>query len=202
MTGSLRALTEFLRIDDLLAVAAQASGRPGNDRSDDELAEFVKGLPQQEKAALLVRSVTGDPHVAAEVRRRFRRQFASKPAAGTRTVGELLEAASAVRTEREGVATARAAAEALLRDRTRAEARESRLEALAADEENAWRKVAALIESKRPAGYDDAVVLLADLKAVSARTGETETFAKRFAGLRAEHRRKPSLLERFERSGL
>ncbi|MEU8635149.1 hypothetical protein AB0C38_23465 [Amycolatopsis sp. NPDC048633] len=200
LTDTLRALAEFLRIDDdLLAIAAQASGRPGD---VGELAEFVKGLPQRGKDALLVRSVTGDPHVAAEVRRRFRRQFADIPAAGTRTVGELLQAATTKRTEREGVATARAAAEALLKERARAEARELRLEALAADEENAWREVAALIESKRPAGYDDAVVLLADLKAVSARTSESATFAERFAGLRAEHRRKPSLLERFERSGL
>ncbi len=199
LTGSLRALAEFLRIDDdLLAVAAQASGRPG----DGDLAEFVKGLPQQEKDALLVRSVTGDPHVTAEVRRRFRRRHAAAPTTGTRTVGELLEAASARRTEREGVATARAAAEALLRDRTRTEARELRLEALAADVENAWRKVDALIETKRPAEYDNAVALLADLKAVSARTGEAATFAERFEGLRTEHRRKPSLLERFERSGL
>ncbi|MEV6644614.1 hypothetical protein [Amycolatopsis sp. NPDC051371] len=100
-------------------------------------------VPGMEKDALLVRSVTGDPHVTAEVRRRFRRRHAAAPAADTRTVGELLEAASARRTEREGVATARAAAEALLRDRTRAEVRELRLAALAADEESAWRKVAA-----------------------------------------------------------
>jgi hypothetical protein len=203
LTGSLCSLAEFLRIDDdLLTVAAQASAQPSNSRPDAGLAEFVEGLPQEEKDALLVRSVTGDPHVPAEVRQRFRRQFADTPAVGTRTVGELLEAASARRTEREGRAAARAAAEAERSERMHAEARALRLQALAADEENAWRKVGALIAAKRPADYDSAVALLADLKAVSARTGETVRFAERFEGLRAEHRRKPSPMERFERSGL
>jgi hypothetical protein len=65
VTGSLRSLTEFLRIDDdLLAVAAEASPQPGPGCSDAELAAFVRGLPADEKDELLVRSVTGDPHVA------------------------------------------------------------------------------------------------------------------------------------------
>jgi hypothetical protein len=100
----------------------------------------VTGLPPREKDELLLRVVTGDPHVAAELRQRCR----PRPgAAGSRTVGELLAAAATRR-------TARLAEQARL-----------------VDAERAGRKVHAFIGTKRPSDYDDAVTLLVDLEAVS-----------------------------------
>jgi hypothetical protein len=61
---------------------------------------------------------------------------ADTPPAGTRTVGELLEAAAARRAEREARAAVRATAAAERRGQLLAQQRELRLEAVAADEEN------------------------------------------------------------------
>jgi hypothetical protein len=203
LSGPLHTLAAFLRIDeDLLAVAAQASDPRASDLSTAGLDEWVTSLPVPEKDALLLRVIHGDPHVHSELRQRFRRQQHDTPTSGTRTVKELLAAASARRTHRQQEAEHRAAAEHARREREAAIAREKRLDALAAQEEQAWHKVSTLIETKKPGNYDDAVALLVDLKAVGERAGAPEGFHERYQQLRLDHRGKPSLMQRLDRAGL
>jgi hypothetical protein len=59
-----------------------------------------------------------------------------------------------------------------------------------------------LIETKRPCDYDLAVSLLRDLQALADRQEDSAAFRKRFLQLRAQHQRKPSLLDRFDQAGL
>jgi hypothetical protein len=203
LTGSQRALVEFLRIDeDLLAVAAQASPPLGAGPSDDGLAKFVKRLPQNEKDALLVRAANGDSRGIADLRRRYRNLHAIMPETGSRTVGELIDAASAREAERREEEARRAEELRARREREAAGAREKRLDALAVDEEAAWQKVDVLIATKNQREYDAAVSLLIDLKALSARSGDELKFTERYQQLREDHRRKPSLMQRFDAAGL
>lgn len=58
-----------------------------------------------------------------------------------------------------------------------------------------------LIDTKRPQEYDNAVALLTDLRAVAERKGQPDVFNQRYQQLRHEHRRKPSLIERFDHAG-
>lgn len=83
-----------------------------------------------------------------------------------------------------------------------AAARAKRLDQLATRTEAAWEKVAEWIETRRPSDYDLAVSQLQDLKALAERDGNPEAFSQRFGELRAQHARKPSLQERFDRAGL
>jgi hypothetical protein len=53
-----------------------------------------------------------------------------------------------------------------------------------------------------PARYDEAVTLLADLRDLARRDGQADEFEGRFAALREERRRKPSLIDRFDQAGL
>jgi uncharacterized Zn finger protein len=53
-----------------------------------------------------------------------------------------------------------------------------------------------------PARYDEAVALLAELQELARHGGQAGEFARRFAALREEHQRKPSLIARFDRAGL
>jgi hypothetical protein len=62
--------------------------------------------------------------------------------------------------------------------------------------------VAQLIATKKPYEYDLAVALLVDLRGLGDRDGQGEAFRGRLDGLRQEHARKPSLMERLERAGL
>ena len=60
----------------------------------------------------------------------------------------------------------------------------------------------ALIATKQPKKYDEAVALLGDLRDVCARGGRQAEAATRIARLREEHTKKPSLIERFRKAGL
>ena len=104
--------------------------------------------------------------------------------------------------ERERLAAIERARKRARRERDAALARDKRLEELALHDEQAWGQVDASIATKKPAGYDSAVGLLSDLRAVSERKGRPEAFAKRFAQLREQHLKKSSLLDRFDRAGL
>jgi hypothetical protein len=100
------------------------------------------------------------------------------------------------------LAAEREAAERLRREQLERLALQYRLDHLAGREEEAWREVEALAETKRPADYERALALLKDLKALSSRAGRPSDFQSRLHGLRVRHRRKTSLLDRIDAAGL
>jgi hypothetical protein len=206
LNAPLRSLADFLRLDeDLIAVAAEASEeQKDSSPSPQELKRWVAVLPARERDALLVRLVLGDDvHLRTELLRRSHGESTDGPQhRKPRTVAELRDAAAARRVERERLAAIERARKRARRERDAALARDKRLEELALHEEQAWGQVDASIETKKPAGYDSAVGLLSDLRAVSERKGRPEAFAKRFAQLREQHLKKSSLLDRFDRAGL
>ena len=206
LNAPLRSLADFLRLDeDLIAVAAKASEeQKDSSPSPQELKRWVAMLPARERDALLVRLVLGDDvHLRTELLRRSHGESTDGPQhREPRTVAELRDAAAARRVERERLAAIERARKRAGRERDAALARDKRLEELALHEEQAWGQVDASIETKKPAGYDSAVGLLSDLRAVSERKGRPEAFAKRFAQLREQHLKKSSLLDRFDRAGL
>ncbi|GAA4221101.1 hypothetical protein FHR32_005380 [Streptosporangium album] len=206
LSAGQQALADFLRIDaDLLAVAAEASPAPAAVRDDPrELATWIAGLTEADKAELLLR-VVGDQ--AAQVRAELLRRFRGEPKNDygdlpRRSVAELLDAAAERRQERERRAAVRRAEEEARRERERALAREKRLEALARDEDGAWLRVETMIGTKKAGEYDAAVELLKDLRTVAQRADRLDGFTRRFTLLRQEHLRKPSLMARFDHAGL
>ncbi|WP_329092289.1 hypothetical protein [Streptosporangium sp. NBC_01469] len=206
LSAGQRALADFLRLDaDLLAVAAEASPAPVVVRDDPRrLAKGIAKLTETEKDELLLRVVRDQ---GAQVRMELLRRFRGEPGGDTgglprRSVAELLDAAAERRQEREREETARHAAEEARRERERALAREKKLDKLGRDEDGAWLRVNAMIGARKAVEYDAAVELLKDLRAVAERADRLGDFARRFALLRQEHLRKPSLIERFDRAGL
>jgi hypothetical protein len=204
LSGALRAVADFLEIDDdLIAVAAEASpalkGEPAAG-----LADWIATLPAAEKDKLLTMVADGEgPQVQALLRRRFRGSAPdqSEPAAPARTAAELWAAAAARRTVREESEARARRAEEERAATAKAAAYNDRLDRLAARAEDAWRKVENLIETKKPRDYDLAVALLRDLSALARRDGDPDAFTVRFLQLRSRHERKPSLQERFDQAG-
>lgn len=206
LTAPQRALADFLRLDDdLLAVAAQASP-PLGDTADDteEFAAWVAKLPVPEKDRLLL--LVARNHAATvhlELLRRFR--DATTPATAERprrTVAELLDGAARVRADRQRREAAQRAEEQARRETARALARERRLDDLADDEEAAWTRVHALIATRKPGEYDNAVRLLTDLQALAERDDRPHEFTQRCAAIRQDHARKPTLIDRLNRASL
>ena len=88
------------------------------------------------------------------------------------------------------------------REREQAAARERRLTTLAKRQGDTWRRVEALVITKRPGDYDAAVTLLEDLREIGERKGRSAEVAWRIRALREAHAKKPSLLARLRKAGL
>jgi hypothetical protein len=201
LSASLQAVVDFFEIDeDLITVAAASSP---SIQEPEGMAGWITSLPAEQKDALLARVAAGEgPQVKALLLRRFRTASGSPPTAPARTAAELWQATSTRKAAR---------AKAAERSQRQAEARSAaaqaaayakHLDQLATQTEAAWEKAAELIQTKRPRDYDLAVSLLRDLQALADRQGDPAAFRKRFLDLRAQHQRKPSLLDRFDQAGL
>ena len=201
LSASLQAVVDFFEIDeDLIAVAAASSP---SIQEPEGMAGWITSLPAEQKDALLAQVAAGEgAQVRALLLRRFRTASSSPPAAPARTAAELWQAAgnrkaarakAAERSQRQAEARSAAA---------QAAAHAKHLDQLATQTEAAWEKVAELIQTKRPRDYDLAVLLLRDLQALADRQEDPAAFRKRFVELRAQHPRKPSLLDRFDHAGL
>ena len=207
LSAPLRALADFLRIDpDLIEVAARRSPRAVPDAPPAELARWVRELPDAEKNEVLLRLVGGnDPYLQAELLRRFRRAANAAPVelpGGARTVAQLLSEAEAHSEAKRRAVAEREAAERARREREQAAARARYLDGLLPRQEETWRRIEALIDTKRPSEYEQAVQLLRDLRDLAARKGSVDEFDARLTRLRNAHARKPSLIQRLDRSRL
>jgi hypothetical protein len=201
---ALKAFIDFLRLDpDLVQTAAERSPPMAAGPGEGALPGWIAALPEAEKTELLVR-VAGDApaSVRAELLGRFRRAHRTETAAaeGGRTVGDLLEAADRMAEERSRAEAERAAREKARREREAAQARALHLDRLAPREEETWGQVDALVASKKPTSYDEAVSLLKDLRDLAARDGRESAFATRLQGLREVHAKKPSFLDRLRKN--
>ncbi|MFB6392967.1 hypothetical protein [Polymorphospora lycopeni] len=205
LSGPLRALADFLRLDaDLLDVAAAAS-RPMTEAAPSAavLRRWVKGLPVADKDELLLRVLRGEVGLLrSELLRRFHGAAEENPTGKGRTAGELLAAAEDRWAVRQQQMREREAGERKRREEAAAAAREQRLDKLARNPVTAWDQADKLIATKRPKDYDTAVTLLLDLQALAVREGEIFEFAEQMTRLRERHARKPSLIDRFDRARL
>jgi hypothetical protein len=205
LSGPTQALADFLRLDAYLLAAAAEGSRPleAKPASSAALERWVKALPETYKDELLLRALYEDGGLLrSELLRRFRGATEKPPVPSGRTVGELLTAAEERLEQRQQRIRAREAADRRRRERAAAAALEQRLDALARDPKKAWIQVDALIDTKKPKDYDTAVALLMDLQGLAGRDGSSAAFAQQMQRLRAQHARKPSLLDRFDRAGL
>jgi hypothetical protein len=210
LTGPLKALAEFLRIDDdLLRVAAAASapGTAAAGEGRDELAAWLRKLPTAEKDALLLGLFDEKaPNPRWELLRRFREARGRDAPGGAegprRTVRELLALGASGAGERQRQEAEQRAKEQERRARVEAAAREKYLASLAGQEERLWRQAEALVQTKRPKEYDQAVELLRDLRDLATRGATASAFTGRLDQFRQRHAPKRSLLDRLRRAGL
>ena len=201
LSAGLQAIVDFFEIDeDLIAVAAATSP---SIQEPEGMTRWIASIPAKEKDALLSRVAAGEgAQVQALLLRRFRAASGSSPAGSARTAAELWQAAGNRKAARAKAAEKRQREAEARRATAQAAAYAKHLDQLATRTEAAWEKAAELIETKRPRDYDLAVSLLRDLQALADRQEDPAGFSKRFGELRAQHQRKPSLLDRFDQAGL
>ena len=209
LSASLESLVEFLRLDTNLMHAAAAASPPlvDNEPRPADIREWVARLPVAKKDDFLVRLIAdNDGLLASELLRQVRRRGAAEqgtPSAATerRTVSELLQAAERAAEEQRRVAAEKAAREKARREREAAIARARHLDALAGREPAVWKQVESLIATRQPKRYDEAVMLLVDLRDIAARKGGND-FRRRVEELRTVHASKPTLIARLQKVGV
>lgn len=203
LTAPLRALTDFLRIDDsLIEAAAEASPPFAQSDSAENLRSWIETLPLREKDSLLYR-VTQEPPTAVqrEMLRRFRQaRQPQQPVCRTagRTVRQLLTATEQRTQEKRRLASEKRAKEEARRHEEAAKACQKHLDALAKREAHAWQEVDAMIQTRQPKKYDEAVQLMRDLRDLADREGKTAAANARLNALRAAHSGKSGLLRRLD----
>ncbi|MGZ5912022.1 MAG: hypothetical protein ACXWLB_19250, partial [Reyranella sp.] len=146
---------------------------------------------------LLLRLAEGDPHVAAELKRRLR-MSSPRPSAGLRTAGDLRARAAAIRKERERQQAEKQEAQRRRKAREAEKSQRARLDALKQRGAAVWSDVEAEIERRNPPGYEAAASLLSDLKALAADQGMLADFARRLEAVRERHARKGKFIERLK----
>lgn len=208
LSGSQENFADFFRLDrDLLAVSAQNS--PCDEpkvASREETSRWIASLPAREKDELLIQVMEGDaPGVGMELQSRFCRQRVPKHSTAEvkpRTIAELLAAAEDHRQERQNEQARQAAAKKAEQQRLAAIAREKHLDSLKGKSQTIWAKVDALVATRLPKSYDEAVQHLADLNDLAEVEGNQADFKKRHAAFRNQHTAKKSLLERLTKRSL
>jgi len=157
------------------AAAAASPPLVDNEPRPADIREWVARLPVAMKDDFLVRFIAdNDGLLASELLRQVRRKGAAEQgtpsaASESRTVSELLQAAERAADEQRRVAAENAARENARREREAAIARARHLDALAGREPAVWKQVESLIATRQPKRYDEAVMLLVDLRDIAAR---------------------------------
>ena len=201
LTGALKAFADFFDINpDLVEAAAESPLYASGDLSEAEVRARVGAIPDTEKTALLCRLVAGDPHVAAELLRKVRDAGATAGDAetGYRTVADLRTRAVEIRKRAEAAKAARLEAERQRRAQAAEEARRARLLVIRRRGAAVWREVETAIEKRHASGYDRALKLLLDLRALAQEDGTLASFLDRARSLRDRHSRKLRFIERLQ----
>jgi hypothetical protein len=186
LTGSLR----VLYLGWLLRVQA---GDVGEDVAEPAVPAGLAQLSGAEAALVDFLRIDLDLIAAAT-------QSRGGKAAKVRTAGQLLSIAKARREEAERRAAKKIQREREKREEAAAIIRARHLDGLAAREADVWKEVEGLVESRKPTAYDQAVVLLRDLREISDAGGRSPKFKSFFDDLRQRHRAKVSFLKRLDRA--
>lgn len=202
LTGSLKAFAEFFGIDpNLVDAAAERPAARMPAAVDAEAGkQIIAALGDEEKTGMLLRLIDGDPHVGYELRARIAERLATsggEPASIPRTVGELRRRALAVGQEYELAEAARQVAEQKRREDEAEAAREVRLVSIRRRGEEVWKDVEAEIERRNAPGYEKAIELLGDLRALADQEGSTDDFDLRVNYIRDRHAGKRAFIGRL-----
>ncbi|RWX43932.1 hypothetical protein H206_03336 [Candidatus Electrothrix aarhusensis] len=209
LNASLESFANFMRLDkDLIQVAAEKSiAEQKSIQNDQKLKTWIDGLPKSEKDTIIFRLINdGDPHIGNELLQRFRKTLSIKDSKSeekkSRTVMELLQKAEAYTKKKDQQIAEQKAKEKARKEKEAAIAREKYLNGLAGRENEIWEKVSALILTRTPKNYDEAIKLLIDLKDLANKNNATSLFKSKLMTIQEEHRRKPSFIRRLDSANL
>lgn len=210
LNAPLKSFVDFMKIDaDLIEAAAENSVSEekkiiGN---AEELKSWVATLSEGEKNEIIFQLISEkEQHLGKTLMQRFEKSISTENTSLSglkpRKAYELLEMTETIAKERERREAEQKAAEKARKDKEVKEKREKYLNDLAKREDKAWKKVNELVDSKKPANYDEAVKLLVDLRELNVRERKQDKFKEGLHEISEKHSKKPSFIERLKSAGL
>jgi hypothetical protein len=163
---------------------------------------WARGPEKDDLIAKLI--VAQDPALIRALYLRFLEEQPSvvRPGgSGGRTVAMLLRLAEDCAAERKQIKADSSARQKAVREQDAAIAREAHLDRLVGQEPRLWVEVEALVATRQPKHYDQAVKLLLDLRDMGFRN-KAGDFSQRLEQLRTAQAQKPALLKRIRQAGL
>ncbi len=203
LSGALETFADFFRIDlDLVRAAAEAPFRAEDSELSSEASyAVVEVIPEAEKTALLHRLAQGDPQVAAELRGRIRDALLRETSGlrtELRTVSDLRARAAEIRRMRADAEAKRRKAERRRKKRIENKLRCERVNVLRKrNKDEVWKEVESEIERRTAPGYQNAVLMISDLRTLAEEDGGMEIFLNRIKSLRLRHETKKRFIERL-----
>ncbi|MCM1982548.1 hypothetical protein [Lyngbya confervoides] len=192
LSPALKAFIEWVELDpDWVDAAAQISEQQ-KVKAKPNLDRYLTQLSNAEKDQFLLKLLHREPHVDLELLSRLQ-ELAGKPVSnlegkpGLRGFSEIEAIAQQLKTQRQQK-------QATIAKRKRTQY----LKALVSKEEDLWRQISALIELKQARPYDEATILLKDLKDLAESQNSLPKFNKRFEALKATYGNRPALMKRFK----
>ncbi|MBU0988419.1 MAG: hypothetical protein KKH68_14310 [Proteobacteria bacterium] len=205
LTAAQQALAEFLEVDqDLLAGAGMGSPTmPNEGIPQQDLDEWIDGLPRDEVAALLKQLLDGK---GQQAERTLKNRFAAwrdgsrndRNEAPRRRIGELrknAEAAEKIRLEQKK-------SEQKKREIKRRKEREAYLKAVSTDFPKAWKAVQQVVERGSGSAYDEACRALVDLSEAYSFHANQKRFQQELNKFMAGHMRRKALIQRLVKAGI
>jgi hypothetical protein len=205
LTAAQQALAEFLEVDqDLLAGAGMGSPALQDEGpSQEEMDEWIDGLPRDEVTAVLKQLLAGK---GLQAERTLKNRFAAwrrglrddRDEAPRRTVGELqknAESAEKIRLEQEKRERKR-------RENKRRLEREVYLKNLSSDFPKAWKAVQQTIELGSGLAYDEACRALVDLSEAYALQASRKRFQQELRKFMTGNMRRKALIQRLVNAGI
>jgi hypothetical protein len=202
LTPSLRMFVQLFCLDEHLVAAAAEATRASAvaEPSQAAIERMIDGLNARDKSAYLLRAYKGDPHLRADLRRRFRPSSTDRQP--RRSVADLRAVAGRLTENRRRAEEKKRQAEERKRKEADDRARDIRLKALIRRGAAAWGDVEGLIALRNNTTYDQATAMLWDMRELALRQGSDDAFHHRLVELRERHKSKPRFIERLTAAGL
>jgi hypothetical protein len=194
LSPALKEFAEFFMVDEDLITAAAAESVSAQATSEP-IEEWLAALPETERNRYLLRVISGESHIGAELLLHLREQHGKQNTPmGTdsrRTLAELMMIAQNKQQAREQ------------KERQAAEkARRKQLEAIAPNADKLWQEIFRLVELKQASPYDQAVAHLSDLRDVAVMQGTTDAFCDRILDLKKQFSNRPGFITRLQKAAL
>jgi hypothetical protein len=200
LTPSLKALIEFLRLDEDLVEAASTSS-PKLKELETEFENWIETLPEKETNKWLLRFTSDQAsRIRFDLIKHYQDSNPKKEGQKTsfRDVQALMTLSSTVRQRRHREKEAELEREKLRHQRER----NMYLNQLSKRKLSSWQKIESLLQTKKQSDYDAAVQLLKDLRDVAKRDDHIDEITEKIQELRKKYRTRSAFHRRLTLAGL